>query len=256
MTTDKEIEKQRYDSRAEAVLNGKNPDRKRIGSVNVDLPLQAPYRYFESLIRDNLPTPEGRILEIGSGTGAFTSILISSGASVYATDISDLSLNVLQKNFDSPLNLKIMVSDMEELPFEDESFDLVTNAGSLSYGDNQVVMNEIFRVLKLGGLFIAVDSLNHNFIYRLNRYIHYLRGKRTLSTLKRMPRTDLIEMYAERFGSNDVRYFGSISWMMPFLKSLFNENKLAELSEFVDKLISVKTSAFKFVMMVRKKNEK
>ena len=35
------------------------------------------------------------------------------------------------------------VVDMEKLPF-----DVVCSAGSLSYGDNEVVMNEIYRALK------------------------------------------------------------------------------------------------------------
>jgi ubiquinone/menaquinone biosynthesis C-methylase UbiE len=51
---------------------------------------------------------------------------------------------------------------MEKLPFADQSFDIIVSAGSLSYGDNDIVMNEIYRVLKLQGVFIAIDSLNNN----------------------------------------------------------------------------------------------
>jgi hypothetical protein len=36
--------------------------------------------------------------------------------------------------------------------------------------------------LKNKGAFIAIDSLNNNPIYRLNRYLHYLKGERSLST--------------------------------------------------------------------------
>ena len=195
MTTDKEIEKQRYNSRAQFSLSGKFHDKEKMGSINVALPLQAPYRHFERLILDSYPSSEASILEIGSGTGAFTGILISSGASVVATDISDLSLKVLVKNLESPLNLRTKVVDMEELTFKDASFDIITSAGALSYGDNELVMNEIFRVLKPGGCFIAVDSLNNNPIYRLNRWVNYLRHKRTKNTLDRMPTLSLIECY-------------------------------------------------------------
>ena len=55
---------------------------------------------------------------------------------------------------------------MEKLPFRDNSFDAICSAGSLSYGDNLIVMNEIYRLLKTGGSFIAVDSLNNNPIFR------------------------------------------------------------------------------------------
>jgi ubiquinone/menaquinone biosynthesis C-methylase UbiE len=45
---------------------------------------------------------------------------------------------------------------MEKLPFADQSFDLIVSAGSLSYRDNDIVMNEIYRVLKLQGVFIRL----------------------------------------------------------------------------------------------------
>jgi ubiquinone/menaquinone biosynthesis C-methylase UbiE len=45
---------------------------------------------------------------------------------------------------------------MEKLPFADQSFDLIVSAGSLSYGDNDIVMNEIYRVLKLIHYFVTI----------------------------------------------------------------------------------------------------
>ena len=71
---------------------------------------------------------------------------------------------------------------MENLPYEKNTFDVVCCAGSLSYGNNLLVLNEINGVLKSDGYFISVDNLNENPIYKLNRYIHYIRGNRTLST--------------------------------------------------------------------------
>ena len=68
---------------------------------------------------------------------------------------------------------------MELLPFDNEIFDIVACAGGLSYGDNKLVLNEIYRVLKPKGMFICIDSLNENPIYKFNRYLHYLRGNRT-----------------------------------------------------------------------------
>ena len=80
----------------------------------------------------------------------------------------------MQKRFCDYDNFVAKEADMELLPFENNSFDIVCSAGSLSYGDNLTVMNEIYRVLNQTGSFIAVDSLNNNLIYRLNRYINYL----------------------------------------------------------------------------------
>tara|TARA_B110000444_G_C18436347_1_gene409237 strand:+ start:426 stop:593 length:168 start_codon:yes stop_codon:yes gene_type:complete len=54
---------------------------------------------------------------------------------------------------------------MENLPYEKNTFDVVCCAGSLSYGKNLLVLNEINGVLKSDGYFISVDNLNENPIY-------------------------------------------------------------------------------------------
>jgi ubiquinone/menaquinone biosynthesis C-methylase UbiE len=52
-------------------------------------------------------------------------------------------------------------------------------------------MKEIYRVLKVGGYVVVVDSLN-NLIFRFNRHINNLRDLRSQSTFKRMPDINLI----------------------------------------------------------------
>ena len=68
-----------------------------------------------------------------------------------STDISSKSIEVMRNKFSKYSNFSAEVADMEKLPFADESFDVVCSVGSLSYGDNTVVMNEIYRVLKSRG---------------------------------------------------------------------------------------------------------
>jgi len=107
-------------------------------------------------------------------------------------------------------------------------------------------------VLKPGGVFICVDSLDHNPIYRVNRWIHFLMGSRSRSTLARMPSFELIGYYRKKFSSVDVRYFGSVSWLMPFVGRLIGIKYAAEVSRFIDNAVGVRRSAFKFVMLARK----
>lgn len=148
------------------------------GAQSVDSALRAPYLAYETLLYAHL-TKASTVLEVCAGTGLFTGVLRRTGASVFATDMSPKSLEVLKQRHKGVGRLDIQEADIECLPFPDEAFDMVTSAGSLSYGDNLLVMNEIFRVLKPGGVFVCVDSLNHNPIYRFNRWVHYLRGNRT-----------------------------------------------------------------------------
>ena len=145
-----------------------------------------------------------------------------------------------------------MVADMEKLPFPDASFDVVVSAGSLSYGDVVLVMNELKRILRPGGIFICVDYLNHNPIYKLNRWVHYLRGNRTISTLERMPTVELIKLYGDLFKVEELKFFGSISWLMPLVNLFFKESFAAELTDRFDSFVKVRRSAFKFVMVAKK----
>jgi len=252
MIDDKLTEQVRYDRRA-ALLRG---DLMRgdilAGAAAVPGYLRAPYNYYESCIRDHMG-PGKSILEIGSGTGEFTVAALATGATVTATDISERSLESLAIRCQSVLGrLTLLRADMEALPFDREIFDSVISAGSLSYGDIRLVLEEIYRVTKPGGCFICVDSLNHNPIYRVNRYIHFLRGKRTASTLRRMPKIGSIEAYRQRFGNCKVRYFGAVSWATPVVSKVVGDDSAATLSDRIDRWIGVRRSAFKFVMIATK----
>jgi len=210
--------------------------------------LREPYLYYEKCI--NLYVKAGsKVLEIGSGTGLHTYVLVQTGALVVASDISFHSLKVLTQRMRAKRRLITLVADMEALPFKNNSFDVVTSAGSLSYGDPDLVDTEIKRVLKPGGVFICVDSLNHNPVYRLNRWVHYLNGSRTKSTILRMPTIKRIMSISEGFNVAHVKYFGAVSFLAPTLAFVIGQKHAARLSDTIDRLLKVRRSAFKFVLV-------
>ena len=100
---------------------------------------------------------------------------------------------------------------------------------------------------------IVVDSLNDNPIYRFNRYMHYLKGNRTKSTLIRMPTMRLIDKYTEKFGHAEVKFFGAITWTFPLLRKILSEQAVTKLANWIDAKFNIKGSAFKFVIMLVKK---
>ena len=123
----------------------------------------------------------------------------------------------------------------------------------LSYGDNDLVMNEISRVLKPGGVFICVDGLNENPLYKFNRWLNYKRGKRSQGTLNNMPTIKLIKKYNANFELINLDFFGSLVWIYPILKILIGKNSATKIIDNFDKLNKTRKSAFKFVMATRKK---
>jgi ubiquinone/menaquinone biosynthesis C-methylase UbiE/glycosyltransferase involved in cell wall biosynthesis len=254
VSSDKDLEHERYEQRARAALSeGQNLESDYELTV-LPAALSAPYEAYTAEISAAVDNAETRVLEIGAGTGMYTETILQTGARVTATDISESALEILQRRMAQYGNFETRVADMEALPFADGAFDLVVSAGSLSYGDNQIVMDEIYRVLDSGGKFICVDSLNHSPIYRLNRWIQYLRGLRTRSTIERMPTQALVRQYGQKFGQVRSQYFGSITWSMPLLKIFLADETFARISARIDRLVGVSKSAFKLVMVADKKS--
>jgi len=242
MMSDKNIEIGRYDKRAAKLLALND----KIVSADFASYLRSPIDSYENLL---CGIPLGsNVLEIGAGMVQNTEDLLKLGLEVSAIDISSKSVEVLENKFSGYDLFSAEVADMEALPFKDNSFNVVCSAGSLSYGDNLIVLKEIHRVLKKGGQVIVMDSLNNNPIYKLNRYIHFLLGKRSKSTLKRMPNVDLIGKYEKHFGNVDVTYFGSLTWMFTFLSKFLSNETIRVFSDNFDKRFNIKKSAFKFTM--------
>jgi SAM-dependent methyltransferase len=106
------------------------------------------------------PGPYPRSLEIGAGTGYFSLNLLNAGVVEHATctDISPGMLETLETNAQRlGLPVESAVCDAAELPFEDESFDLVLGHAVLHHLPAlERSFAEFARVLRPGGtLFFA-----------------------------------------------------------------------------------------------------
>jgi SAM-dependent methyltransferase len=111
-----------------------------------------------STLEKALGAPPGRyprILEIGAGTGYFTLNLLRSGIAgeAIATDISPGMLKVLETTAGRlGLAVETVQADAEELPFEDESVDLVLGHAVLHHLPHlESSLAECVRVLRPGG---------------------------------------------------------------------------------------------------------
>lgn len=97
-----------------------------------------------------------KILEIGSGTGELISFIKHKypGVSAYGMDYSSVSVK-RAKNIISKFGLEVFFieGDIEKMPFDDNSFDIVFGDQVLGHvGDINIAVSEIKRVLKPGGL--------------------------------------------------------------------------------------------------------
>ncbi|MFH1452885.1 MAG: class I SAM-dependent methyltransferase [Armatimonadota bacterium] len=110
-----------------------------------------------------------KVLEIGCGNGYILSKYAKAGAECFGVDISEKAVEVSLERFKlERLIAKLKVAEAENLPFEDNSFDLVCSMGVLHYTkDTQKAVKEIHRVLKPGGEAILMFYHKNSAQYRL-----------------------------------------------------------------------------------------
>eukprot|EP01037_Dinobryon_pediforme_P010218 gene10218-10288_t len=97
------------------------------------------------------------VLDIAAGTGepGLTIAAIAKDGKVIATDLSEEMLLIAEANA-AAIGLKnynTQIADVSELPFEDDTFDKIScRMGFMFFPDMQLAANEMYRVLKPGGI--------------------------------------------------------------------------------------------------------
>jgi SAM-dependent methyltransferase len=247
------IERDRYDQRARALLDHQDVALGPDGAASQPLTIRAPYLVYEDYIRRSV-TPGAQSLDVCCGTGLYSLIAAGAGATATASDIAEHNLALARRRAErAGLPLHTVSADAEQLPFRDQSFDIVTCAGSLSYVEPTRFLAEVRRILRPGGWFVCIDSLNHNPVYRLNRYVQYLRGRRTKATLLRMPTLDTVRVLNQQFGAAETSFHGAGSFLAPVIKPLLGEDRTAgALDRFDRRWPELHRWAFKFVFRGRR----
>jgi ubiquinone/menaquinone biosynthesis C-methylase UbiE len=110
------------------------------------------------------------LLDIGCGAGENSVYFALKGARCIATDYSPGMLVVAEK-LAAMNNVKIEtnVVDAMNIPYPDNTFDIVYIANTLHHVDTLKCIDEIFRVLKPGGKMCSWDPLRHNPVINVYR---------------------------------------------------------------------------------------
>ena len=107
-----------------------------------------------------LPPLDGsRVLEIGCGRGGFSQYLASKGADLVAADFSPAAVEVGNKLLASHPSAEAVVADIEAIPFERESFDVVVSLDTIEHVPHPTrAVAELVRVLRPGGKLVLTTN--------------------------------------------------------------------------------------------------
>ena len=123
---------------------------------------------YSNWVLSNYEIPEGaQVLELGCGTaGMWTGHddLIDVCGSLILTDLSEGMLSAARENIGERENVVFALTDIQDIPYEDDSFDIVI-ANSMLYHvpDMEKGLREVKRVLKDNGVFYCATYGEHNF---------------------------------------------------------------------------------------------
>jgi len=101
--------------------------------------------------------PETKVLDLCCGSGQATKFLVNFSNNVTGLDVSLVSLERARTNVPQASYVE---APAEEMPFADNQFDLVHTSVTLhemKLSQLQAIINEVYRVLKPGGVFAVVD---------------------------------------------------------------------------------------------------
>ena len=121
-----------------------------------------------------------KVLEVGCGAGGHSSLFCKEGAHITSLDLTldrvvatKKKLDIIDQNKSS----LVLQGDAENLPFEDNHFDIVYSNGVLHHTPNtQKSIDEVRRVLKPGGVAVIMLYAKHSYLYWINIFLLFDRG--------------------------------------------------------------------------------
>lgn len=114
-----------------------------------------------------------KLLEVGIGAGTDFLQWVRAGTQAYGIDLTEEAVNNV-KNRLSLYDLKakeVQVADAEQIPYQDNFFDIVYSWGVIHHSPNTIkCLEEIIRVTKPGGC-IKIMIYNRHSLFALYRYL-------------------------------------------------------------------------------------
>ncbi|MFS0690571.1 class I SAM-dependent methyltransferase [Sporosarcina sp. 179-K 8C2 HS] len=136
--------------------------------------------------RENI-NRNSHILDVGCGTGQTAAYLAYRyGAKVTGIDINPTMIAKAERRMKkNRLSVKIIQGPVEKIPLPDNHFDIIASESVLSFVNKPRALKEIFRLLKNGGRFIAIEqTINQRLEEKEENEIKHFYGFTSLPTEK------------------------------------------------------------------------
>lgn len=113
-------------------------------------------QFVVNLLKQYQISKSAQIIEVGCGGGIFCEYIAKEGYNITGVDLSSGAISVAKEHASiNNLTINYQVASVYQLPFADESFDVVMSSDFLEHIDDlETAIYEMSRILKPNGLFI------------------------------------------------------------------------------------------------------
>ncbi|HSR87190.1 MAG TPA: class I SAM-dependent methyltransferase [Streptosporangiaceae bacterium] len=110
--------------------------------------------YYHRLLLRHLPTPCGRVLDVGCGAGDLAAALARRADHVDALDRSPAMVELARRVV--PSNVTCILADVLERPLPESSYDAIVSMSALHHMPLEEVLPRLARALRPGGVLATV----------------------------------------------------------------------------------------------------
>lgn len=145
---------------------------------------------LDGIIEWMQPTPSQKALDIATGGGHVAKALSAYVKTIFATDLTKDMLQNTATYLAEITNIEYVIADAENLPFIDESFDIITcRIAPHHFPSPAIFIKEVSRVLKQNGQFLMVDNVAPE-DDQLDCFYNFFEKKRDYSHVRALKRSE------------------------------------------------------------------
>jgi tRNA (cmo5U34)-methyltransferase len=170
--------------------------------------------YNSSVAIAEVDTERPNILDVGAGTGLFSSFFLCKfpKAKLTLIDISDKMLEVAKQRFRGYANIKYIVADYSEYDFT-EKYDIIISALSIHHltdEQKEEFYKKCYSILKNNGVFINADQILGN-----TKYLDSIYKKQWKSSVEQsgLSKEEILAGYERIKFDKEATLYQQLTWL-------------------------------------------
>jgi len=157
------------------------------------------------------------VLDLGCGYGRYIGMINKYAQTTVGLDISQRWLNYAKQKYP---NLKFVLGDACKIPLKDEVFDIIVTIGLFEYVNRDVVIKEIYRVLKPEGVCIISVPNKYSAFRMVGKLLTKIFGGKIETD--EPSKKEMFKLCRDnRFGLVEYRMTDGLIWLPNSLDRLF-----------------------------------